>query len=212
VDFNIVAALVGTKYARNARSACKKLFEKLKANAPALYGAANPTTPEDSAGEEGEDVKPKTKKSDLKKATTAKKVGARAAPKKAAAPKKTATKKVKKEDDFDEEDNGAKDAQEEFENDEPDFHDADEDGKLFPSPPLVPEEDTSQFLLDPPSELPWKSTMNGIEATFPAGYKFPSDATEDELYYAHSHQITVESWRLWKTQNDYYDDRAVTPS
>jgi hypothetical protein len=59
--------------------------------------------------------------------------------------------------------------------------------------------------------IPFISTMLGVSATFPPGYRFPADASEDEIWKAHSHEITVEQWRSWKLQNNYEDDRADTP-
>ncbi|EHK98897.1 hypothetical protein M7I_5407 [Glarea lozoyensis 74030] len=198
VDFNIVASLVGQKYARNARSACDYSVK------PAT--AANA---EETEGEEDEDSKPSVKKAAVKKAAGTKKVGARAAPKKSTATKKGKSSKVKKEEDMDENDDGADSAQAEFA-DHSELNG--EDGKSPPPAPAIPSEKSTEDLPDVSHDVPWNSVMNGIEATFPAGYKFPIDATELELYHAHSHQITVEAWRVWKEQNNYYEDRAHTPS
>lgn len=77
VDFEEVAKMCGVAYGRNARSSCKKLFEKIKSNAGQTNGSA------ETKGE-GADEKPKPK------ARAKKAVGPRAAPKKAAtAPKKS---------------------------------------------------------------------------------------------------------------------------
>ncbi|KAH8657155.1 hypothetical protein BGZ60DRAFT_567572 [Tricladium varicosporioides] len=58
---------------------------------------------------------------------------------------------------------------------------------------------------------PWKSTYFGFTATFPAGYTFPLDATPTEIYQAHAHEVTVESYRIWKADNQYDDDLAPSP-
>jgi hypothetical protein len=206
---------MGVKYAKNARSSCKKLFEKLKAKALAPTGDQSVKPPAvntgDDEGGEKEDTKPKIKKGTAKKVAP-KKVGPRAAPKKATAAKNTAAKKVEKEKALDDEaDDGAKSAEEEFAGGD-ELLDDGPDGKLSPLAPAPPNQDASADQPEVSGPLPWKSVMNGVEATFPAGYAFPADATEDEKYHAHSHEITVEAWRIWTQQNDYYDDRAATPS
>lgn len=59
--------------------------------------------------------------------------------------------------------------------------------------------------------LPLVSSMCGYMATFPVGYSFPLDSTDEELYKAHLYQTTVEEWRVWKLENNYDPDRAITP-
>jgi hypothetical protein len=208
----VVAKLIGVKYGKNARASCKKLFEKLKANAPAQAedNSVKPVTTGNNEDDEEEEPKPKVKKGTAKKVAAPKKVGARAAPKKSAAPKKPA-KRVKKEED-DEGDDGVKSAEEEFAAGNEELLDNGPDGKLSPVVPSLPNQDASIGPPEVSSPLSWKSVMNGVEATFPAGYTFPADATEDEIYHAHSHEITVEAWRVWTQQNNYFDDRASTPS
>jgi hypothetical protein len=135
----------------------------------------------------------------LQNNAASKKVGARAAPKEAA--KKTTGKKVKKENVLDEEeDDGVNAVKAEFTDQGEDILDDEQYGKLSPSVPVTPGNDTYEVLSDISCEIPWESVMNGIETTFPAGYSFSYDATEDELYHAHSHHITVEPWRVWKAQ------------
>jgi len=116
VDFNQVAEKCGQKYPKNARSAAKNLWAKLKAaggtaaadyiTSPSASAAAKADTPEGS-GDEAEGSAKKTLKSPAKspakkgtaKATPVKKgVGKTTAPKKAGEVKKTPVKtnKVKK--------------------------------------------------------------------------------------------------------------------
>ncbi|CAG8952103.1 hypothetical protein HYFRA_00000841 [Hymenoscyphus fraxineus] len=83
VNFEEVAPLVGQKYARNARSACKKLFDKLKKNAPPGAVASSST----ATGDESAPATPK------KTPSKPRKVGAKSTPKKAtSAPKGKAVK------------------------------------------------------------------------------------------------------------------------
>jgi len=57
VDFEIVAQICGIKYSRNARSSCKRLFEKIKAAHPEINVAAggSGSTVSEAAPDDGND-------------------------------------------------------------------------------------------------------------------------------------------------------------
>ncbi|KAF4629560.1 hypothetical protein G7Y89_g8585 [Cudoniella acicularis] len=208
VSFEEVAKVTGQKYAKNARQACKKLFEKIKSRVPGAPASAEgegeasgdaeqepeePTTPK---------KKPAKKTAAPKKAPAAKKekaVGARAAPKKAnagMAKNAAASKKGAKKEDSEEE--AVREEEVEDAEDAPAAGEDDGNGKSQ-SKPVVS------------SPQPFVSTFFGTTATFPAGYQFPKDTTEAERFQAHKFEMTVEAYRSWKVQNGYDDDVAATP-
>lgn len=57
IDFEVVAQICGIKYSRNARTSCKKLFEKIKAAHPQVNVTAggSGSTVSEAAGEDGND-------------------------------------------------------------------------------------------------------------------------------------------------------------
>ena len=184
--------MVGQKYARNARTACKKLFDKLKANAPA--DAQSTVTPGPS-GEDGEDDEP-PKKSSVKaaakktapaKGAAKKGVGKATAPRKAgkggpkAAAKGKNAKVVKSEEVVKNEDEDEEDEDEEM-------AEADNDGKSLNSSHLA------------------HANGNGISLETAAEV---SGDWEDR-HMAAVHHMTLEEWTRWKEANNY-DNIAPTP-
>ncbi|RDL34000.1 uncharacterized protein BP5553_08368 [Venustampulla echinocandica] len=202
VSFDEVARLCGHKYARNARTSCKKLFEKLKANAGNNSASCDTAKPDGAENSDGEEIGGAKKKTAPKAKKTP---GARAAPKKAAAGMKkgTARKVIKKEPEIESEDEKFDLNMKEEDEEDHDYDHGHEMERTGKSEALAP--------VNEPFPAGFTSTMFGVEATFPPGYEFPPDATEEELYKAHTHEITVEEWRTWKIQNDYDDNIATTP-
>ncbi|RFU33422.1 hypothetical protein B7463_g2929, partial [Scytalidium lignicola] len=184
VDFEIIAQKVGIKYARNARQAFKRVWDKLKGGDNAGEGTDYGDTP----------TKVTPKKSTPRKAAQkiAKPVTPHKAPKSESKTPRKRKRQVKKEDsdEVDEEKNydnlDVKEEEEESSDDEDDEIDENM---------AIKEEDR---------------TMVAVKEEFEhTGVKDESD--DGEEFEAATRDMTIEELRAWKAQNNYDSFRAVTP-
>lgn len=182
----------------------------MKANAPAGTAAATVASTSTNASGDGEGNddaeggEPATpKKASRKKGTaTPRKTGPRNTPKKVTAAKGAKVEPMEESVEEAVEEAVAKAGL-------PDDDDEMKYGKSFPTAAAI--DAFAPFVFQSGRRLPLISSMCGYMATFPVGYSFPLDATEEELYKAHLYKMTVEKWRTDKIVNNCDPERAITP-
>lgn len=206
--------MVGVGYAKNVKSSCRKLFEKLRKahNAVAASGSGaagksgTPEADDSEAGEEAEEESSKkpapTKKATAataKKGATKKTVGKTVTPKKASAggPKTAATKgkgAKGKNAETNNEDEGEWVAKEDdvvpakSDSEDEKMKEDGEDGKL-------PQSLTSNTELPLPvtTEAPLSVVINGEAVIY----------TPRDVEVANSHEVTLVDYLIWKSENNY---------
>lgn len=229
VDFNQVAEKCGQKYPKNARSAAKNLWAKLKTaggtaatasvTSPSAAAAAKADTPEGS-DDEAEGAAKKTLKSPAKspakkgtaKATPAKKgVGRTTTPKKAGDVKKTPAKATKAKKVVKAEEVAADEDEEMIEVDSSAAkkEDTEEDPEGLSTFPFQHSEDThaagsNEGIQDtiPVKDVPSAhlSEVAAMPARVPVA---PLEATQADITAAAHNGVSIEDYMAWKAENNY---------
>jgi hypothetical protein len=186
---------VGIKYARNARSSFKKLFEKVKANM-----AADGSDHDSDAADEpskGKKVTPAKNITPAKPTGVTKKSPKPPVAKKATAPRAKAPRKSKKN------------IKEEVSDDNEGSTNSYMEDK---------EEEAGKFSINTFTPVNGKKTSRGLEVNTPTtGYLASISGNEHDTADADERDaqlrgMSVEQWRAWKHANDYNNYRSHAPT